>query len=89
MAREHGKLETKTDHTDFKVDKMRTVDKRFGAAFDYCVEHVPRLYEEMRDGRTRGTFAPRQLARSGLGAAAIARTVTSYTSYLLIYSLPS
>jgi hypothetical protein len=27
----------------------------------FGVERVPRLYEEMRDGRTRGTFDPREL----------------------------
>jgi len=27
----------------------------------YCVERVPHLYEEMRDGRIRGTFDPREL----------------------------
>ena len=28
----------------------------------FGVERVPRLYEEMRDGRMRGTFDPRELA---------------------------
>ncbi len=28
------------------------------------VERVPRLYEELKDGRMRGTFDPRELAES-------------------------
>lgn len=28
----------------------------------FGVERVPRLYEEMQEGRTRGTFDPRELA---------------------------